>query len=239
MHAIHRVSFAFALIACAPAAPAPQPVAQTGAPSATTEAPAPTTSAPAPTASAKPASPCEKLPECASDGLCSGEGMGSCTAASNADCERSNLCKSMHHCEAKDGECVFSAKSCRESRWCSYAGACVERPHDSWASLCQPGADADCANSKGCAENGNCKMGKHPGFPQPVCIADDSALCKKSTGCKKEGNCAAITHRQAPPIQACGPASDADCKQSDACTKDGRCKYDGAEAGGVQSCVKP
>lgn len=95
--------------------------------------------------------PCSN--DCKWFGLCTATPAG-CTAASDADCQKSDGCRDYGRCTAKQGACrIGSAADCRKSAPCRLDGRCAPGPKDK----CVAVSDRDCAQSEACTARGLCK----------------------------------------------------------------------------------
>lgn len=160
---------------------------------------------------------CAKRGECSVRTERAGDGAYRCYAATNADCQASEACRTRGHCAvAENGECVAPSRvpmlTCATSPQCRTWGGC--QPRDGF---CEPVTDADCQQSLQCATEGRCAVRNH------TCIAKSDADCAGSLGCTLDGLCVLDGHwlyggRCAVPDDATA------CRQSLGCTQYGRCE---------------
>ncbi len=184
---------------------------------------------------------------------------GVCALLSDADCQQGERCTSEGACSFKDGKCqVLSDADCAQA--CRAHGRCkfgMSRLHggskpipsciaiknadclkskgcidDGTCKLsantprCVAGTDAQCARSRACRDRGLCKSGFAHGWPDPRCVAVSDTLCRRSSNCKQAGSCHLVV--QPPPFMmaVCGAKSKTDCKRSDACRLEGYCQLE-------------
>ncbi|MBW2526352.1 MAG: hypothetical protein JRI23_19385 [Deltaproteobacteria bacterium] len=155
-------------------------------------------------------SDCTGSTECKERGKCSVDReLSQCTAATDADCGRSSVCRSRHvaRCRAVEGECRASEKACRASTGCRFDGKCQ---YDADTDRCRVGSSDDCQRSLFCRDYGRCAAidGK--------CKPATDEHCQKSLHCKWRGRCS-------PEMGQCIAKHPDDCKQADVCAKGDRC----------------
>ena len=156
---------------------------------------------------------CERSHVCKEKGRCTANN-GRCIVESDADCKQSSGCKSKKICTAKNGGCVriFSDADCQKEE-CKARGNCVASKDKL---RCIAGSNADCSQARVCKGLGQCtaKGGQ--------CIADSNTICKQSMTCKALGRCTVREDR-------CAVSSSADCQLSDICKTQGRCIAKGGQ----------
>lgn len=161
------------------------------------------------------ASPCEQFGWCVA--VESGDGVGSCIARRDADCERTEACKKFGHCSAIDGSCkVGRDADCQKAEVCTQKGLCGYR-------------NGECVlTDRGCQGLYHCEFyGKCTAFGEKCVATTDS--CRRTSACQYAGKCSADLER------GCLVRTDADCRfagKESPCVLKGRCR---ARAG---ECVK-
>jgi hypothetical protein len=160
--------------------------------------------------------PCRERGQCAV--RTTPERVQSCYAASDADCSRSDACKTAGACyAAEDGTCVpkseLAARSCAQSTQCKSWGGCA--PKGGW---CRPATDAHCRGAFHCLTRGACTR------VLDSCVPEKAEDCAASTGCTMEGLCELVPARFIYSA-TCGvrPGPTA-CKASKACAAYERCE---------------
>jgi tRNA A-37 threonylcarbamoyl transferase component Bud32 len=151
---------------------------------------------------------CQKSTVCKMEGRCTAKG-GRCIATSNADCQKSFYCKSEGRCIVGDETCIAMSNSdCQKSSACRTEGRCRALKGQCVAML-----DDDCRQSSACLSEGKCTARKRE------CIANSNTDCKKSSACRSEGKCSLRE-------EGCVATREDDCKRSTACKSEGKCSLD-------------
>lgn len=156
---------------------------------------------------------------------------GACVKKTAKDCAKSDLCRDQGHCSLCSPSMTCCAKSTADCKTaCRKSGSCAVTDNE-----CHPAKDADCAQSDGCKEGGNCSFD-----PRGRCVNKDTVDCKRSANCKKLGNCArAVETSRFGTWAVCLPQTMNDCKTSTNCKQAGACGHHAMVSGynNFQTCA--
>ena len=179
---------------------------------------------------------CGSLPACSKTGLCSlSTRRYVCIAGSDADCKKSEECKTKSKCLMEGERCVITDAACKAGEGCEKRGECSRK-----GDACVVATDDDCKESDICRVGGKClaesgkfvKTKTREGACQRSCSSDDDCAgcsngentcdegvcatekCKDSQECSIRGQCARSGLR-------CVAKSKSDCE--DVCRQEGLC----------------
>lgn len=175
-----------------------------------------------PTPLASASASADRAPSCAArckmGGLCAWDKERErCVATSDADCAKSDSCKTSGLCVQDKTVCIgTTAEHCKSSERCARDGLCTFTSRGLFP--CEAKTNDDCSASEMCRRKGRCTAlgGK--------CLVASAADCQRSEACRVNGQCSAKpTWAGDVTVHVCAALTNEDCAEGEDCKERNLC----------------